>query len=134
MQGRDDALIPIVEENLPETPSTKFMAAEVMRKRGCDPISRLIDLAEELEEADREYGKPMNSKERRQVYTTLAKYYTPQPKSIDINIARDETHTIQVVDFTSLYEKREEFIPEQSRYEGPQLLGVTEDEEFEQYD
>lgn len=123
---RADALVPAAQA-LPQTPSTRFVAAEIMDKRGFNPIVRMVELAEELEQKDLDHDAPVHAELRLKLYKELAKFYTPQPKSIDINVNSQQNYIVEVVDYSSLLEKRRSFLPAQARYEGPSLIGVTED-------
>jgi hypothetical protein len=125
MSERLDELVPI-DQNLPVTPSIRYIAQETMQRRGFDPISRMIDLAEELEAMDEEIGQSVNADRRLKVYTTLSKYYAPQPKSVDVNITSQQNSTIQVISFKDLHSERQNLIPEAKDYIGPRLAGASE--------
>lgn len=118
--NRPDELVPAANA-LPDTAGTRFLAADLMNKRGFNPIEKLMDLADEMEGEDEQenfYEKRMK------LYTTLAKYYAPQPKSVDINVKTEGTITVQAVDYTSLVAERAHLIPQ--AYRGPQLMNVVE--------
>jgi hypothetical protein len=123
----DDKLLPILKEK-PKTPAQRYTAREVMDSRAFDPISRMIDLAEDLEQEDKDAGAAVNADKRLKIYTALAKYQHPQPKSVDINVTSNDTRTLQVVSFKDLIQDRQHMIPEQSVYEGPKLAGIIEEE------
>lgn len=123
--NRIDELVPAVQQT-PDTPSTRFLAADIMEKRGFNPIEKLINLAEELEAKDIELDLPINAEKRFKIYTALAKYYAPQPKSVDINLNSTSSSTFQIVSYTGLAKEREQFIPPQSVFTGPQLMDVIE--------
>jgi hypothetical protein len=114
-------------EAVPDSPSKRYMASETMKTRGFDPISRMIDLAEELEAKDAELKTPVNAQKRLAVYATLAKYYAPQPKSVDISVKTDNNYTIQAVSFQELIDQSRGMIPQQLGYAGPTLLGAVEE-------
>jgi hypothetical protein len=116
----------------PTNPSARYVASEYMQKRNYNPIARMIDMVDRIEtlcKAD-DVAFTEHFEKMLKVHTNLARYYAPQPKSIDIQIQSDATYTIQQVDYTSLFEERRHLIgppanpgPPQGT---PQLSGVSE--------
>lgn len=124
---RIEELVPAAG-SLPQTAGTRYLAAEQMNQRGFNPISKLMDLAERLENHEESDcgGIPVHADKLFKIYMTLAKFYAPQPKSLDVSVKADNTITIQAVDYTGLIQSRQEYIPQALQYQGPQLIGVTE--------
>lgn len=115
-------------DSTPQTPTVRHSASAMMQKRGFNPFEKMMDLAEKMEKFDDDQEIPVFAEKRMKLYMALAKYYAPQPKSIDININSDTRAPIQVINFGDLYQQREHLIPQQSRYEGPTLAGAIEAE------
>lgn len=107
---RMDELIPAAN-SVPQTPGTRYLAAEIMNARGFNPIEKMIDLAEEMENKDRDEGTGRHIDRRLRVLDKLAKFYAPQPKAIDISVRSDNSFTIQTVDFTQMAAERAHLIP-----------------------
>lgn len=123
---RIDELVPAANA-VPQTAGTRFLAADIMNKRGFNPIEKMIDLAEKMEEIDEDEGDVGRHFDKRlKLYNTLAKFYAPQPKSVDIQVRSEGTFTIQAIDYNSLFHERQGMIPQQVAYRGPQLLDVVE--------
>ncbi|HWT40394.1 MAG TPA: hypothetical protein VN081_03970 [Dongiaceae bacterium] len=103
----------------------------MMDKRGFNPIAKMMDLAEQMEQIDDSEGEVGRHFDKRlKLYVTLAKFYAPQPKSLDINVKQDSTLTIQAVDYSSLLAERQAFIPVPMNRKVA-LLGVEETLEAE---
>lgn len=122
---RDDQLVPLGDKGA-ETPTQRHLAADIMRNRSFNPVERMIDLAEELEAVDEELDTPAFAEKRMKIYTQLMKYYCPQPKSMDINVNQNHSYTVEALSFGNLYEQRAHLLPEDSRYNGPKMLGAIE--------
>lgn len=105
-----DELIPAAD-SVPQMPGTRYLAAEIMNKRGFNPIEKMIDLAEEMETEDRTEGMGRHIDRRLRVLDKLAKFYAPQPKAIDINMRTDNNFTITTVDYSKLSSDRAHLIP-----------------------
>lgn len=121
---RIDQLVPAAEA-IPQTAGTRYLAAEIMQKRGFNPIDKMIDLAEELESQDECERLGRHTDRRLKIYHALAKFYAPQPKSVDISVKADNTFTIQAVDYTGMLQDRAALIPLPLN-RSPALLGVEE--------
>jgi hypothetical protein len=125
---RFDSLIPASNE-IVQTPSVRYAAQEIMTKRGYNPIERLVDLAEQLEEyAARMYAEtqvPVCVEERMKVHNSLLKYHSAQPKSVDINLNSTQSFEIKTISFTGLEEQRAHLLPAAGSHNGPQLLEMT---------
>jgi len=127
MTDRPDALVAVTEALPSERSVTdRYVAAKTMEQRAFNPISKLIDLYEEIDHKNDDAGLPMFVKERITILSTLGKYYAPQPKAIDIHVQSESKYTIEAVSFAALAEERQKFIPEQSQYHGPKLADVIE--------
>lgn len=126
----------VMSELLPpnQTPDDKsvaqrYVAQSCMQAREFNPFERLMDLANKLEavaDVRDDSGDLVDQryvKERINIYSTLAKFYAPQPKSIDVTIATDNKYLIQAVDFTGLMKERP-VIPA-GNYDGPSLTLLT---------
>lgn len=125
MGERPDELIATMPKK-PETVSDRFTAAREMDKRQFNPIVKMMDLHDRLEECSDDSGMPLFVKERFAILSTLSKFYCPQPKSIDVQVQTDNKFTIEAVSFAQLVEERKAFIPQQSVYTGPQLADVID--------
>jgi hypothetical protein len=107
----------------------RYVAQNCMMGKNFNPFERLMALADKLEAVADVTDKDGNLtdqryvKERINIYTSLAKFYAPQPKAIDINIATDNKYVIQAVDFTGLIQERPT-IPA-GTYDGPSLTLLT---------
>lgn len=111
------------------SPSQRYLAQEFMQKQDFNPFERLINLANKLEalppitDDEGNVIDERHVKERINLYTALCKFYAPQPKAIDINIATDNKFQIQAVDFSGLLKERA--IPSAGGYDGPSLTLLT---------
>lgn len=122
---RIDQLIPAANA-VPQTPGTRYLAAELMNKRGFNPLEKMMDLYEQLEDHEEKGGEEretLHADRKMKLLSTLAKFYAPQPKSLDVSVKAENTFTIQTVDYGSYINERKHMIPQTYR---PQLLGVEE--------
>ena len=123
-----DKLVPLDKEanSSSKTPSSKYIAYQMMEQRGFNPIQKMMDLAEELEDHHRELEHPIHAAKLFSIYKELLKYYAPQPKAVDVSIKQEHSHTLEVVSFRSLVNDRRDHIPAQAQYSGPSLAGALE--------
>ena len=109
--------------------SSRYLASEVMRQRGYNPLEKLMDLADLLEKTIINDPDQLldHSEKLIKIHLNLAKFYAPQPKSVDVNITSEQSLTIQTVDFTSLVESRKDLIgPPLKGPQTPSLAGAIE--------
>lgn len=132
--SRPDELVPLQPSQLPATAPVRYLAREMMDRRGFNPIEKMIDLAEQLEKFDKEYmatnpdSPPVMAEKRMKIYSAMAKWYAPQPKTVEVSVKEDRNMTIEVKDFSKFAQERAAFIPKNAVYTGPQLMGVVETE------
>lgn len=117
------------ELTTPSTPTQRYVAQKMMDDRGFNPINKLMDLVDEIEERIQQVPDNPYIKERIQILTKLATLYAPAPKAIDINYTSDQKYTIQAVDFTALAQERAQFVPLPGNYTGPALSLAKEEKE-----
>lgn len=120
---RIDELIPAAQ-SVPQTVGTRSLAADIMAKRGYNPIEKLIDLSEKLDTAEEDADMPgLHADRQLKIHTTLAKFYAPQPKSLDVSVRSENNFTLTTVDYSQYIQERAHLIPQSYQ---PALIGVTE--------
>jgi len=121
-----DELIPATNA-VPQTIGTRSLAADIMAKRGYNPLEKLIDLAEKMEEDEylQSLSPTVYADRLIKIHTTMAKFYTPQPKSLDVSVRSENNFTITTVDYSGMIAERAHLIPQAYR---PELIGVVEAE------
>lgn len=131
-----DQLVPASQGSSqgPKTPSSKYIAYQMMEQRGFNPIKKMMDLAEQLEDHQAELEHPLHAAKLFAIYKELLKYYAPQPKAVDVSIKQEHSHTLEVVSFRSLVEDRRDYIPAQAQYSGPSLAGALEHKNIDIFD
>lgn len=118
-----DQLIPATNE-VPQTAGTRSLAADIMAKRGYNPLEKMIDLAERLERHEEDINAPnLHADRLLKIHTTMAKFYAPQPKSLDVSVRSENNFTITTVDYSGMIAERAHLIPQSYQ---PALIGVVE--------
>ena len=91
------------KELLKGMPSTKYLATQYMEERGYNPIEKLMDLDDEVSAED-EPDRNLQFQIRKE----MAKYFTPQVRSMDVNINQNHSMTVNILKFDDDDEEEEE--------------------------
>jgi hypothetical protein len=119
----------ILHEETKDSPSDRFIAQDAMKKAQFDPIAEMMELYGDLKRIDKDLDNPVHSGMRMKILLGLSKFWAPQPKSIDINVATSERSIVQVIDFTNHIETRRAYMPQITPTYNAPMLGVTEEVE-----
>lgn len=84
----------ISKQELKGMPSSKFVATEMMNEMGYNPIEKMVQQAFRLE-MEEEKDEPLLL----QIHKELAKYFTPQMRSVDVNINQNNSMTVNILRF-----------------------------------
>lgn len=106
-------------------PASKYIITEYLQEKGFNPAQKYLDIYDKAESAYEDSEDPAQAMAalelQRKILKDVMPYYTPQLKSIDINVHNTEetTLTVNVVQFDGLLKH----LPL-----APEIVEVTADE------